>query len=144
MVLIHPVIQSATLLLMLYVFWLGLQRFASRHLGVKRVFHWKTHVLFGQVVTLVMMGGALGGLFITRLTWKDYLITGNHGAYGLALSAILAGSLITGLIMDGRKKKRSILPLIHAALGLSAVLMGIYQLRTGIWVLNNYTHYQLF
>lgn len=46
---IHPIIQLSAVVLTLYVFCLGVQRFRSIHLRQKTLFRWKRHVLLGKI-----------------------------------------------------------------------------------------------
>ena len=46
---IHPIIQLSAVVLTLYVFCLGVQRFRSLQLHQKTLFRWKRHVLLGKI-----------------------------------------------------------------------------------------------
>lgn len=144
MILIHPIVEAVTALLFYYVFYLGTIRFAANHFGMKLVFRWKSHVFYGKIAVFIMIAGGLGGLLAAKAMWNDYFLSGTHAWYGVGLCGILLGSYLTGLIMDSKKRKRKILPLIHALFGLAAFFICLYQLKTGILILNSYTSFKLF
>jgi len=64
---IHPIIQFSAVLLTLYVFYLGVQRFRFFHLYQKTVFRWKRHVLLGEIALGTLLGGMMGGVTMVYL-----------------------------------------------------------------------------
>jgi len=87
---IHPIIQFSAVMLTLYVFYLGVQRFRSFHLHQKTLFRWKRHVLLGKIAMLArhfqMIGGdketfqQLEPVFKTLAPEDGYLYCGAAGA----------------------------------------------------------------
>ncbi|MBU0516359.1 MAG: hypothetical protein KJ621_16480, partial [Proteobacteria bacterium] len=110
---IHPAIQAAVVLAYLYVTWLGLHRFASRHLGKATGFNWKRHVRLGTIVLVVALLGAVGGLMVAKGFWYRYLATGLHGILGLIAVPLVLVGLVTGGYMNWKKRPRRVLPLVH-------------------------------
>jgi len=66
---IHPIIQFFAVLLTLYVFYLGVQRFRFLHLYQNTVFRWKRHVLLGEIALGTLLGGMTGGVTMLYHLW---------------------------------------------------------------------------
>ena len=113
MLLIHPIVQAGATILAIYVFYLGVHRFASLHLGRQTAFKWSRHVLLGKIAIVAWLAGLGGGLYMVRSYWHANFITGYHAKVGLAMLPFLAFGLITGLYLDWVKKKRKVLPFLH-------------------------------
>lgn len=136
--LVHPVAQLGATALAAYVFLLGLGRFRSLHLGSPVAFQRKRHVLLGKIALLAWAGGLFGGLYIVRTSWYGFLITGLHGRVGLAMLPFILFGLLSGLLMDYKKQKRKILPLLHALSNALALVLALSQAITGIMVYNSF------
>jgi hypothetical protein len=68
---IHPIIQSSAILIALYVFYLGEERFRSLHLHQKRVFRWKRflnliHGLNNLIVLILALTQMMSGWWVYR------------------------------------------------------------------------------
>ena len=131
MLVIHPIIQLSAVVLTLYVFCLGVQRFRSLHLHQKTLFRWKRHVLLGKIALLVLLGGVMGGMTIVYLYLHWFLITGVHGKVALVMIPFIIFGGTTGLYMDRNKKKRTALPLIHGLINLVLLILALIQIVTG-------------
>ncbi|MFC1813759.1 DUF4079 family protein [Thermodesulfobacteriota bacterium] len=138
MLFIHPVIQCSATLLALYVLGIGVQRFRSLHLKQKVKFNWKRHVLLGQIALITMLTGMLGGAVMSYATWHGFLVTGTHGKVALVMLPLILFGLFSGLYMDRRKKKRTLLPLIHGLNNMIVLALALYQISSGRWVVNVY------
>jgi hypothetical protein len=138
MLFIHPVIQCSTILLTLYVFSLGVQRFRSLHLKQKVKFNWKRHVLLGKIALVTMLAGMLGGAVMSYATWHGFLVTGTHGKVALVMLPLILFGLFSGLYMNHKKKKRKLLPLIHGLNNMVVLILALYQSSSGWWVVNVY------
>lgn len=134
----HPLIQVFATLLAAYVLWLGGQRFWSLHWRQKVVFKWQLHVKLGTVALGLWLAGLLGGLASVRFWWHGFLITGTHGQTALAMLPLIFFGLFSGLYMNRRKKKRTVLPLLHGTNNLLLVILAGYQAYTGWWVYSAY------
>jgi len=126
---IHPIIQFAAVMLTLYVFYLGVQRFWSLH--QKRLFRWKRHVLLGKIAMLAMLGGMMGGMTMLYLYWHGFLITGLHGKVALVMTPFIIFGAASGLYMNRNKKKRTALPMIHGLSNLVILILALTQVVTG-------------
>ncbi|MBT8374802.1 MAG: hypothetical protein KJN80_07820 [Deltaproteobacteria bacterium] len=82
---IHPIIMFVATLLALYVFILSIQRFRFLHLKQKTTFNWKRHVFLGEIVMIAWLSGLLGGVVMSYVTWKGFLITGIHGKVAMVI-----------------------------------------------------------
>jgi len=138
MFLIHPIFQSAGIMIVLYVMKLGISRFRMVHLKQKTSFNWKNHVRFGIVATVIWLMGAFGGLFMVKTSWHGILITGSHAKVGLIMIPFILFAICSGVYMDRNKKKRKILPLVHAICNTVMLILSLSQIYTGIGVYKTY------
>jgi hypothetical protein len=136
--LVHPVAQLGATALAAYVFLLGLQRFRSLHLGSPATFKWKRHVFWGKVALIAWAAGLFGGLYMVKTSWYGFLITGLHGRVGIAMLPFILFGLLSGLLMDYKKQKRKVLPLLHALSNALALVLALSQAITGIMVYNSF------
>lgn len=136
---IHPVIQFSAILLILYVFYLGLQRFRFNHLHQKQiVFKWQRHVLLGKIALGVLLLGAAGGMTMVYTYWHRVLMVGIHAQIGLVIIPLAIFGLVSGWYMDSKKKKRKVLPLVHGLNNLVLLLLALSQIFTGWDVYQNF------
>jgi len=139
MLLIHPLVQAGATILALYVFYLGLSRFMSLHLGRKAVFKWRCHVILGEIVILAwLVGGLVGGLYVVKNYWRAYLITGDHARVGLAMLPFLAFGLLSGLYLNRVKRKRKVLPFLHGLNNLTLIVLALVQAWLGVGVYHSF------
>ena len=138
MLFLHPVLQLSANLLALYVFFLGVQRFRSLHLKQKVKFNWKRHVLLGKITMFGWLAGMLGGAGMAYITWGGFLITGTHGKVARVMPPLILFGLFSGLYMNRKKKKRTLLPIVHGLNNMIVLALALYQISTGWWVLNAY------
>ena len=135
---IHPVLQTAAVLLSLYVLYLGFVRFRFAHLGHKGIiFQWKRHVTQGTAVMITWALAFVIGLGAAWYTWKSVFITDLHYQGALLMLPLIAFGLGSGLVMDRVKAKRRLLPLAHGIVNAVLVLLALLQLATGIFVLRD-------
>jgi hypothetical protein len=135
---IHPVLQTLAVLLSLYVLYLGWVRFSFAHLGRKGViFQWKRHVQQGIAVMTTWALAFVIGLGAAWLGWQSVFITGLHYQTALAMLPLIAFGLGSGLLMDRKKARRTLLPLAHGIANALLVLLALAQLYTGILVLTD-------
>jgi hypothetical protein len=133
---IHPVLQTLAGGLSLYVLYLGWVRFRAAHLGdANAVFAWKRHVLLGKIVLTTWGLTFFIGLSVVWLDMKRVFVTGQHYKVALLMLPLIAFGLGTGLVMDRVKAKRTALPLAHGSANALLVLLGLYQLYTGMAIL---------
>lgn len=135
---IHPILQTLAFALSLYVLYLGWLRFQASHMGRKVLFPWKRHVQQGAAVMVVWCLGFVIGLGAAWLNWNIVLITGWHHRLALVMIPFLIFGLASGVIMDKRKKKRRLLPLLHGINNTLLVAAVTVQLYTGILVIRDY------
>ena len=131
MLIIHPIIQFSAVMLTLYVFYLGVQRFRSLHLHQKTLFRWKRHVLLGKIALLALAGGMMGGMTMAYLYLHGFLITGFHGKIALVMAPFIIFGAGSGLYMNHNKKKRTALPMIHGLSNLVILIFALTQVVTG-------------
>jgi hypothetical protein len=135
MLYIHPFIQTAGILLALYVFYLGVQRFRSGHLHQRVAFKWKRHVLLGKIVLCILFIGLLGGVIMVYIHWHFFLITGIHAIVGLILAPLIIIGFITGIYLDVKKGKHRLLALFHGMNNLIVLLLSLGQAVSGARIL---------
>ena len=128
---IHPVLQIIAILLSLYVYYLGFQRFRSAHLKQQAAFNWKRHMRLGITTLTVLLAGIAIGLTVVRISWHGFMVTGTHGQIGVTLIPVIMFGLISGLFMNKAKKKRTVLPLLHGINNTVLLLLALTQTATG-------------
>ncbi|MFH2011476.1 MAG: DUF4079 domain-containing protein [Pseudomonadota bacterium] len=134
MFLIHPIFQFVGILIALYVMKLGISRFRMLHLKKKTQFNWEHHVYLGLIATTIWMIGIFGGLYTVKTYWYDLIITRDHAEVGLLMIPFILFAIGSGLYMDWKKEKRTVLPLIHAISNTVMLLLALLQIYTGIVV----------
>jgi hypothetical protein len=134
---IHPIVQGLVAVLALYVLWLGLKRFASRHLNMAADFPWKRHVTLGKVVVAVWALGGLGGLAMTYLSFGRIFPESFHFRNAVAILVLLAVTWFTGTRMDRRRGQSNALPLIHAANNVILLILAALQAASGIGIVQS-------
>lgn len=132
MLVIHPIIQFLAIVLALYVFYLGLQRFRLLHLHHKVVFRWKRHVALGEIALGVLLAGMLGGMAVVYVYRHGVFIAGIHGQVALVMAPFMVFGLVSGLYLNSKKKQRRILPLIHGLNNLAVLVMAVSQIVSGL------------
>ena len=128
---IHPIIQFTAALLALYVLYLGVQRFRFLHLHQKTIFKWKLHVVLGEISLGVWLAGMLTGFVMVYIHWHGVLITGTHGKTALVMLPFIIFGLLSGLYMNRKKRKRRLLPAIHALNNLFVLILASIQVTSG-------------
>ena len=134
MLFIHPVIQASAILLAMYTFFMGLQRLRSMHLHQKAQFPWKKHVLVGKIALCTILIGTFLGLGMVRYHWDRNFMTMGHGKMGLVLLPFLLFGIVSGLVLDLKKKQRKVLPLLHGINNTLLLALAFNQARTGLKV----------
>ncbi|MBU1002182.1 MAG: DUF4079 domain-containing protein [Proteobacteria bacterium] len=132
---IHPVLQLLCTLLGLYVLGLGVQRLRASHLKHKVLFNWKRHVLWGKVVLVVWFVAFVWGAGMVRFLWGSSDLTGTHFVVGLVMLPLLVTGYATGHVLDAVKKRRTVLPLVHALNNVLLLGLALTQIWTGIGVI---------
>lgn len=128
---IHPIWQVMTIFPALYVFYLGWERFAAAALGQARPFLWKRHVALGKAVIYMWIYGTLVGVSAAWVNWHTYGVTGTHFKLGMIIVILAIFSYWSGLHMDNHKKQRKVLPIIHGAGNLLALLCALFLIGSG-------------
>jgi nitric oxide reductase large subunit len=131
---VHPVIQFSTILLALYVFYLGVQRFRTLHLKQKTLFRWKRHVVLGEIALGALLSGMLAGMTVVYVYWHGFLITGTHGKVALMMLPFILFGLFSGLYMNRKRRHRRLLPLVHSLNNLILLVLALTQVVSGWWV----------
>ncbi len=135
---IHPVFQALVTLGAFYVFYLGLQRFRSAHLGHRVPFDWKSHVFYGRLVIIGWLLGLVMGKIAVNQELGTMGIFADHNQGAMVMTPLMLIAYVSGTYMDRHKKKRKGLPLVHA--GNNVLLLGValYQMYTGWIVVTNF------
>ena len=134
---IHPFVQGLTGILALYVLWLGLQRFASRHLKKSYAFQWKRHVLLGKVVVVIWALGAFGGTAVTYIAYGRIFTESLHFRMGIVILLVLLFTWLTGTWLDRHRNESDALPVIHLANNTVLLILVVVQVITGVGILQN-------
>lgn len=131
MLAVHPIIQFLAILLALYVFSLGLQRFRFLHLQQKSIFRWKRHAALGKIALGLLLAGMLGGMAMVYVYWHGFLVMGIHGKVALAMVPFIIFGVGSGLYMDHKKKNRKLLTFIHGLNNLVVLVLALTQVVSG-------------
>lgn len=134
MLLIHPMVQAAGILLVLAAALSGVQRFRSLHLHQQTSFPWRRHVLLGKAAFFTLLAGAGLGLGMVRYHWDQNLMTMGHGKTGLVILPLLVFGIVSGLLLDAKKAKGTVLKVHHGVNNTLVLLLVLNQLRTGLRV----------
>lgn len=138
MLFIHPLLQFTALVLALYTLFLGYKRFAATQLGKKGPFAWKRHVLLGTLGMAIWLPGLGLGLLMAYWQWNIVFITGPHYQVALTMVPFILFGYFSGLVMDRKKAKRKVLPLLHGANNLLLALLALVELGTGLGVIREF------
>lgn len=131
---IHPIVQFLATLLAVYVFVLGWPRLRAAFTGGRALFNWKRHVRLGLTALIVLVLGMLGGAWVTSPTGGTGF-SGWHCRIALAMSPLMIFGLASGLVLDRRKARRTVLPLVHGLANLALLILALVQVWTGFLVL---------
>lgn len=135
---VHPIIQLVATALGVYAAYLGGERFLAQHLGWRTQFLWKRHVQFGYLSMGIWGMGLISGFAVAKIHWQVNFITGGHVDTALAMIPFMVFGVLSGIYMDRRKAKRTLLPLCHGLCNLITLCMALYQIRTGWHVINDF------
>lgn len=138
MIWVHPAIQALATLIGIYAAYLGMERFLFQHMHMRTQFLWKRHVTLGQIAIGLWLLGLCGGLMIARLKWQVNFVTGLHYQTAFAMVPFMLFGFGSGLYMDKRKARRTVLPLAHGICNLLLLSMAVYQIRTGWQVIKDF------
>ena len=73
-----------------------------------------------------------------KTSWGDLFITGLHAKIGLLMIPFILFAIGSGIYMDKKKIKRTILPLIHAIFNTVMLFLALSQIYTGVSVYLTY------
>ena len=138
MLYIHPVLQLTALVLALYALALAWPRFVSLHLGRKKLFNRRRHVLVGQASLILMLLGMAGGALMVRLYWRRWFATGEHAWVALIMLPLLLWGLGSGLYLAGSPRPRRWLPALHGLGNLVLLGLGLWQIHEGAEVIEHF------
>ena len=126
---VHPVVQAIALLPGLLALCQGIQRVAMNHFKMRLVFPWKAHVRWGSVAMLLWIAGAFG-FYVTHEVFGETHITGIHAELAVWIIALCVVGLLSGIVMDKKKKRRFWLPVIHGFLNGLLIVLVLYECYT--------------
>lgn len=131
---IHPAVQLMAIVVTLYVFYLGVQRFRFFHLHHKTVFRWKRHVALGGIALFLLLAGMVGGMAVVYLYWRRLLIMGAHSTVALVMVPIIIFGIVSGLYMSRRRENGKLLSLVHGLNNLAILVLALAQVVSGLMV----------
>lgn len=138
MLFIHPLLQSTGLVLSVLALYIGYKRFAATRLGRKMPFAWKRHVRVGTLAMAIWLPGLGLGVLVAWWAWGAFFITDLHYQGALTMVPFILFGYFSGWVMDRKKAKRTVLPLLHGANNLLLVLLALMEFGTGIQVLRDF------
>ena len=134
MLLVHPVMQGFGILVALYAFATGMQRFRSVHLKQKVPFAWKRHVLAGRIAFGILAAGFVVGLVMVRVHWGQNLMTLGHGKMALVTLPLMIVGFLSGHMLNGKSGHKEVLRVIHGLNNMVVLLLLLNQARLGLEV----------
>lgn len=134
----HPVLQLIATFIGVYAGYLGIERFLSQHMGIRTQFLWKRHIIIGRIAMLLWTAGMAGGLVFARLQWNVNFVTGDHYRNAFGMLPLIVFGMTSGVYMDKKKARRTLLPLLHGSCNLILLIMAFLQIRTGWQVLKDF------
>lgn len=134
----HPVLMTVANLIGFYAAYLGMERFLSQHLELRTQFLWRRHVRFGLAALALWLMGIAGGLIVARLTWQVNFVTGDHYKIAFYMVPLILFGAFSGLYMDRKKARRTILPLLHGIGNLVLLGLALYQFSTGWQIIKDF------
>jgi hypothetical protein len=108
----HPVMQVAAVFAGLWAVRQGITRIRMTLLGAKIIFPWRQHVRIGSLALILWTLGALA-FYGTHAVFGYAHITGLHAWLAWPVMFLSLFGLLSGHVMDRRKKKRALLPIAH-------------------------------
>lgn len=135
---IHPFIQFTVTLAAFYVLYLGWQRARMLHFKARVPFNWKRHALLGRAVIIIWLAGLLAGKLTVYVTWDMSPVFLDHTRGAMLMTPFMFVAYLTGSFMDRRRKKRTLLPLVHAVNNLILLLTALYQAWTGYQIVTGF------
>ncbi|QGY39140.1 DUF4079 family protein [Pseudodesulfovibrio cashew] len=135
---IHPAMQVLATLIGIYAAYLGMKRFLSQHLSMRRQFLWNRHVALGAAAIVLWLAGLIGGFAVARIKWQVNFVTGDHYETALAMLPLLFFGGLSGLYMHRNKARRRVLPLLHGLCNVVLVGQALYQFKTGWQVIKDF------
>ena len=138
MLYIHPALQILAMSLIVYALVLAWPRIVTLHLGNKRIFNRRRHVLVGETALGLMLAGMLGGAVMARLYWRGWFITGDHAWLALAMLPFLLFGLGSGLYLARAPRMRRLLPALHGLNNLILLVLAFFQANEGREVVEHF------
>lgn len=135
---VHPLLQIIATMFGIYAGYLGAERFMSQHLHMRTQFLWKRHVFVGRIALALWMIGLIGGATVARLKWQVNFVTGAHYQIAFLMVPLMVLGVLTGIYMDRKKAKRTLLPLLHGTCNMLALFLAFLQIRTGWQVIKDF------
>jgi hypothetical protein len=85
-----------------------------------------------------MFAGLLGGASVVYLYWRGFQITGLHARIAFFMLPFLLFGLFSGLYMNKIRKRRKLLPVMHATGNIILLALAFIQIFTGWGVYINF------
>jgi hypothetical protein len=120
---------------MIYGWITGMGRHRPSKPGSPFGFNRKYHILAGKISTIGLLLGSLAGLGSIYALYGQILVTGLHGALGVAIAPLLITGIVTGGMLERNGSKNPSLPKIHGGINALTLGMCVFQIRTGLELL---------
>lgn len=137
----HPLLQLCVTVIGFIALYWGWKRFQMKHLKKRVMFPWKKHVFWGTVALAIWILGLGLGLAFAQLGWGSMLITEIHYIVAFAMAPLCIIGYVTGYILDKYKKKRTVLPIVHAVNNIVLCVLASVQVYTGVMVIRLFMAY---
>jgi len=85
----------------------------------------------GAVCLIAWPAGFPGGMLVVCRAWGVMLQSGPHAGFVIFMVSLILFGLISGLDINSRKKKRTVLPLLYGINNLVVPVLAFNQARIG-------------
>ncbi|MBI5042898.1 MAG: DUF4079 family protein [Nitrospirae bacterium] len=138
LILIHPILQTISIIILSYVAYLGWQRYKSKfdkYRDQNIIFQWNTHVRMGILFLILILLGSILGFLINKYTLeRPFFDSGPHAYLGIIIVALFAIGVGMGYRLSNGHGADN-LPKLHMLVNYFGIGLVLVQILLGISLL---------
>lgn len=138
LILIHPILQVISIIVLFYAAYLGWQRYKSKldkYRGQNIIFKWNTHIKTGVLFFILISLGSILGFLINKYTLeRQFFDSGPHAYLGMIILLLFAIGVGMGYRLSNGHGADN-LPRIHMLVNYSGIFLVLIQMLLGISLL---------
>jgi hypothetical protein len=138
LILIHPILQTAAIIILFFVAYLGWQRYNSKldkYREQNIIFKWNTHVKMGILFfALLLINTAIGLLTYRYILERPFFDSGPHAYLGTIILLLFSIGVGMGYRLSNGHGADN-LPKIHMLVNYSGICLVLIQMLLGISLL---------